>query len=81
MLWLQPLAFSLNKFNLLYLEIFSCKFGKCQCYWHFGMIKTTVYQLHPVCIHWCNIMAEGFRFIYLVFRFSKAENLSAKHMG
>ena len=29
----------------------------------------------------CNIMAEGFRFIYLAFGFSLAENLSAQHMG
>ena len=29
----------------------------------------------------CNIMAEGFRFIYLVFGFSLAENLSAQCMG
>ena len=26
----------------------------------------------------CNIIAEGFRFIYLAFGFSKAENLSAQ---
>ena len=29
----------------------------------------------------CNIMAEGFRFIYLAFGFNSAENLSAQHMG
>ena len=29
----------------------------------------------------CNIMAEGFRFIYLAFGFSQAENLSAQCMG
>ena len=29
----------------------------------------------------CNIMAEGFRSIYLAFGFSKAENLSAQCMG
>ena len=32
-------------------------------------------------LEWCNIMAEGFRFIYLAFGFSLAENFSAQHMG
>ena len=33
------------------------------------------------CMNTCNIMAEGFRFIYLAFGFSEAENLSAQCMG
>ena len=31
--------------------------------------------------HVCNIIAEGFRFIYLAVGFSEAENLSAQCMG
>ena len=30
-------------------------------------------------LNYCNVMAKGFRF--MPFEFSKAENLSAQHMG
>ena len=76
-IYLSFSLFQLLYFNIIFFYIFLYEFITNTS----SFVDTYTCWIYKPFSFLCNIMAEGFRFIYLAFVFSYAENLSAQHMG
>ena len=70
----------LTKFVCIYIYIYICV-CVCVCVCVFVCVCVVSVIILSLSVYVCIIIAAGFRFVYLAFRFSLAENLSAQCMG